>query len=49
MPLKNENPNLLYYSYCEKVPYDSENLSTMTKHINKHYLLIIIKKVTNKK
>jgi hypothetical protein len=49
MPLENENPNLLYYFYYKEVPYGSENSSTMTKHINKHYLLIIIKKATNKK
>jgi hypothetical protein len=49
MPLENENSNLLYYSYCKKVPYGSENSSTMIKHINKHYSLIIIEKATNKK
>jgi hypothetical protein len=49
MPLENENPNLLYCFYCEKMPYDSENSLIMTKHINKHYSLIIIKKATNKK
>jgi hypothetical protein len=49
MPLEDENPNLLYYFYCEEMPYDSENSSTIIKHINKYHSLIIIEKVTNKK
>jgi hypothetical protein len=49
MPLEDENPNLLYCSYCEQVSYGSESLLTMTKHINKHHPLIIVEKATNKK
>jgi hypothetical protein len=55
MPLKDENPDLLYCSYCEqsptvkRAPYGSENLSAMTKHINRYYPFIIIEKATNKK
>ena len=49
MPLEDEDPNLLYCSYCEqdpitkRVPYGSESSSAMTKHINRYYPLIIIK------
>jgi hypothetical protein len=51
----NENSDLFYYSYCkqgpiaERAPFDSKKLSAITKHINKYYSLIIIKKVANKK
>jgi hypothetical protein len=49
IPLKNENPNLLYYFYCKEMPYGSENSLIIIKHINKYHLLIIIEKATNKK
>jgi hypothetical protein len=55
MPLEDENPDLLYYFYYEqgliakRASYGSKSSSAMTKHINRHYPLIIIEKVTNKK
>ena len=55
MPLKNEDPDLFYCSYCEqgstaeRAPFGSKKLSAMTKHINKYHPLIIIEKATNKK
>jgi hypothetical protein len=55
MPLENENPDLFYYSYyeqgliAERAPFGSEKSSTITKHINRYYSLIIIEKAANKK
>ena len=50
MPLEDEDPDLLYYSYYKHSPvaiwalYGSESSSAITKHINRYYLLITIKK-----
>jgi hypothetical protein len=50
MPLEDEDPDLLYCSYCEhgpaaiRAPYGSESSSAMTKHINRYHPLITIKK-----
>jgi hypothetical protein len=55
MPLEDEDPDLLYCSYCEqgpavaRAPYGSDSSSAMTKHINRYHPLIIIEKATNKK
>ena len=55
MPLEDENSDLFYCFYCEqdltakRAPYGFENLSAITKHINRYYPLIIIEKATNKK
>ena len=55
MPLEDEDPDLLYCSYCkqgpiaERAPYSSKSSSAMTKHINRYHPLIIIEKATNKK
>ena len=55
MPLEDENSDLLYCSYCEqdstakRAPYGSESSSAITKHINRYYPLISIKKAMNKK
>jgi hypothetical protein len=50
MPLKDEDPGLLYYSYYKysliaiRALYNFKSLSAIIKHINKYYLLISIKK-----
>lgn len=55
MPLEDEDPDLLYCSYCEQgliakqALYGSKSSSAMTKHINRYHPLIIIEKATNKK
>ena len=54
MPLKDEDPDLLYYSYYKysliaiQVLYSFKNLLAIIKHINKYYLLIFIKKLITK-
>jgi hypothetical protein len=55
MPLKDEDSDLFYCSYCEqsltvkRAPFGSKKSSTITKYINRYYPFIIIEKATNKK
>jgi hypothetical protein len=54
MPLKDKDPDLLYYSYYKqglaatRAPYSFKSLLAITKHIYRYYLLIIIKKAIAK-
>ena len=49
LPLDSEDPDLLYCSYYNLTKlYNSNNLLAITKHINKKYPLIIIKKLISK-
>jgi hypothetical protein len=54
MPLKDEDPDLLYCSYYKynliaiQALYNFKSLSAITKYINRYYLLIFIKKLIAK-
>jgi hypothetical protein len=54
MPLKDEDPDLLYYSYYKqglvatRALYSFKSLLAITKHIYKYHLLITIKKAIAK-
>ena len=54
MPLKDEDPDLLYCSYYKhnliaiQALYNFKSLLAIIKHIYRYYLLIIIKKVIAK-
>jgi hypothetical protein len=54
MPLKDEDPDLLYCSYYKqglaatRAPYSFKSSSAITKHIYKYYLLITIEKAIAK-
>jgi hypothetical protein len=55
MPLEDKNLDLFYYFYykqnliAQQALYNSESLLAITKHINRYYLFIIIKRTINKK
>ena len=54
MPLEDEDPDLLYYSYYKqglaaiRALYNFESLLAIIKHIYRYYLLITIKKAIAK-